>query len=351
MSRKQVFPIKLSPLPPDPLVSILITNYNYARYVGAAIESALRQTYGRIEVVVCDDGSQDGSLAVISPYAERDGRVILLQKENGGQASALNAAFARSKGSIVCILDADDLFEPHKVERVVSAFALHPPCGMVIHAVQVIDGDGNPLKVMNYKEEGHLGPEIPTLRLAPLLPPASGLSFRREVLEQIMPLPEERFRSVADGALANVAAYLTHTRVAPGVLAQYRIHGANLSGTTASSSKLDAASVEKILRGMERVIGFADEYVHTRFGIRVDAEAIRPILEHRIMLGILRGDRRLARRAAAQMVLAYRKYRRDYPLSRLLWWQAAAYMPPAVAHPLLKLAFWAFQRMDRRRFA
>jgi cellulose synthase/poly-beta-1,6-N-acetylglucosamine synthase-like glycosyltransferase len=54
-------PVALDPLPEQPLVSILISNHNYGAYLGDAIESALRQTYSKLEVIVCDDGSTDGS--------------------------------------------------------------------------------------------------------------------------------------------------------------------------------------------------------------------------------------------------------------------------------------------------
>src|SRR5690242_15345928 len=77
------------------LVSIIIDNYNYGQYLQAAIESALGQTYHNIEVVVVDDGSTDDSREVIGRY---DGRITAVLKENGGQASALNAGFVRSHG-------------------------------------------------------------------------------------------------------------------------------------------------------------------------------------------------------------------------------------------------------------
>jgi glycosyltransferase involved in cell wall biosynthesis len=76
-----------------PLVSILITSYNYGRYLGNAIDSALNQTFRNIEVVVVDDGSEDNSLDVIKSYG---GRIVSVVKQNGGQGSAFNAGFAFS---------------------------------------------------------------------------------------------------------------------------------------------------------------------------------------------------------------------------------------------------------------
>src|SRR4029079_13012949 len=70
-----------------PLVSVIVNNFNYERYVGQAIESALGQTYPHVEVIVVDDGSQDASRTVIEGFGDR---VIALLKENGGQGSAFN---------------------------------------------------------------------------------------------------------------------------------------------------------------------------------------------------------------------------------------------------------------------
>src|SRR5687768_16888627 len=88
------------------LVSIIINNFNYADYLGAAIDSALRQEYAHLEVIVVDDGSSDRSQDVIASYASR---ITAIFKSNGGQASALNAGFAASWGDVILFLDSDDV--------------------------------------------------------------------------------------------------------------------------------------------------------------------------------------------------------------------------------------------------
>src|SRR4051812_7574018 len=97
---------------PEPLVSIIINNYNYRRFLREAIDSALQQNYQRIEVVVVDDGSTDGSREVIRGYGDR---IIAVLKANGGQGSAINAGFAAAHGDIICLEDSDDFFLPDKV--------------------------------------------------------------------------------------------------------------------------------------------------------------------------------------------------------------------------------------------
>src|SRR4051812_29781979 len=92
----------------SPKVSILINNYNYARYLRECIDSCLAQDYENLEIIVVDDGSKDDSVEIVRSYGDR---VILVAKENGGQASAFDAGVAHSSGEILCFLDADDTFK------------------------------------------------------------------------------------------------------------------------------------------------------------------------------------------------------------------------------------------------
>src|SRR3981081_4740145 len=94
---KRLTPMQLEPIESEPLVSVLMSNYNYARYIGEAIQSVLDQTYGSFELLICDDGSRDASGDVVELYVNRDSRVKLLRKQNGGQASGYNLAFDNSR--------------------------------------------------------------------------------------------------------------------------------------------------------------------------------------------------------------------------------------------------------------
>lgn len=326
-----------------PLVSVLIANYNYAHYIGEAIESLQGQSHSNFEVVICDDGSSDDSRAIIKGYAAADSRIQLHEKENAGQASALNFAFSRSCGDIICILDADDTFVSTKIQAVIRTFVRNPQSGIVIHDLLIMDGNGRKKGESRFAQEGYLGPEIPTLRLGLPMPQASGLSFRREVLEEILPLPEEEFRSCADWAIAYAAAYLTNTSRIPEILARYRIHGSNLSGSTSTAPELQEEAIAQILSGMNRVLSFTDQFVRTRFNTSVAATQVRNILEHRLMLCLLRKDKASLFSAALDLKNAYHRARRDYPSSRYLFWQVLSRLPATVGQTILALAFRAFQ--------
>ena len=95
----------------NPLVSVIIGNYNYGRFISEAIESALNQTYKNFELIVVDDGSTDNSREIIESYGDK---LTAIFQENGGQGRAFNAGFAVSKGEIICFLDSDDYYYPEK---------------------------------------------------------------------------------------------------------------------------------------------------------------------------------------------------------------------------------------------
>jgi glycosyltransferase involved in cell wall biosynthesis len=224
-----------------PLVSILINNYNYGNFLAEAIDSALGQSYGNIEVVVVDDGSTDNSLEIIEGYC---GRVVAVVKENGGQASAFNAGFARSKGEIVCFLDSDDLFLPEKVAAVVDVFQRYPEIGWCFHypkLVRFVDGSVEEVPDKSVRTTSQIcdfRAEMLQGRLKFHAPPTSGLCFRRETLEKVLPMPEE-IRITSDNYIKFVSQALAKGYCLNQELALQRIHGNN-AYTLRKNKKLNA---------------------------------------------------------------------------------------------------------------
>jgi glycosyltransferase involved in cell wall biosynthesis len=209
-----------------PLVSILINNYNYGRFINEAIESALAQAYEHIEIIVVDDGSTDNSLEVVARYTDR---VRLVKKENGGQASAFNAGFAASTGEIICFLDSDDLFAPEKVKRVVEVFERQPQAGWCFNRLRIFgEGVENSTRIQVRNRFGELdGRKATASGKPPFLPTAtSGMSFRRDTLARILPM-SELIRITSDNYMKFVALSLTKGWMDSQELSLQRIHGDN----------------------------------------------------------------------------------------------------------------------------
>ena len=98
----------------NPLVSIVIPVYNGANYVAEAIESALKQSYKNIEIIVVNDGSTDNTEKIVKKYGDK---IRYFYKENGGVASALNLGIKNMKGEYFSWLSHDDIYYPNKIER------------------------------------------------------------------------------------------------------------------------------------------------------------------------------------------------------------------------------------------
>jgi glycosyltransferase involved in cell wall biosynthesis len=123
----------------SPLVSIVTPSLNQGRFLRAAIESVLNQSYPRIELIVMDGGSTDDSLGVLRSYGDR---IQWLSERDRGQAHALNKGFARARGEILGFLNADDVLAPVAVARAVAHLREHPACDLVYGRAQFIDAAG-----------------------------------------------------------------------------------------------------------------------------------------------------------------------------------------------------------------
>lgn len=203
------------------LISIVINNFNYGRFVSRSIESALDQTYPEKEVIVVDDGSTDDSFDRISKYSRR---VAVIQKANGGQASALNAGFAATQGELVIFLDADDYLAPNALERV--AANREAQAAKIHWRMRVVDADENELAWIPKRKwllaEGYVA-ETQAKR-GIVSPPTSGNAFARAFLNQIMPIPEELFRINADSYLFARAPFYGDFVAIDEPLGSYRVH-------------------------------------------------------------------------------------------------------------------------------
>lgn len=104
----------------QPLLSVVIPVYNAQRYVGAMIDSVLTQTFKEFELIVVNDGSKDDSLDVLNSYAEKDGRIVVINQRNQGPSAARNAGIEKARGDYIMFLDADDDIEEDYFQSMLS---------------------------------------------------------------------------------------------------------------------------------------------------------------------------------------------------------------------------------------
>jgi glycosyltransferase involved in cell wall biosynthesis len=231
-----------------PAVDIVVCNHNYGEFVADAVDSACGQSLPGVRVIVVDDGSTDASRRVLSGYRDR---VELVLKENGGQASALNAGLERCRGEVVLLLDADDVLRPDAAQRVSGAFDADPRLAKVQFRMAVIDAEGRPTGAV--KPTPHLAPPAGDLREAELdhpfdLPwlPGGGTAFRVEPLRRILPIPEAEYpRCGADWYLVHLSALLGSAAALDEVCAEYRVHGGN--AYELGAPRLDLAHVRETI--------------------------------------------------------------------------------------------------------
>jgi len=142
-----------------PTVSVVIAAYNMAQYVQQAVRSVLAQTYGDLEVIVVDDGSTDGTAEVIEAFAADD-KVRLVRQQNQGQPKAKNAGIRAARGEFIAFCDADDLWDPRKLELQLPAFD-DPMVGVAYSLTMTIDDAGRPTGEMSgHGPSGHVLAEL-----------------------------------------------------------------------------------------------------------------------------------------------------------------------------------------------
>jgi hypothetical protein len=211
-----------------PRVTVAVLNYNYARFLRAAVDSALDQTHPDVQVVVVDDGSTDDSAAVIGTYGDR---VTAVLKSNGGQGSAMNAGFAAATGEVVIFLDADDLLDRNAAARVVDGFTAHPDAAWVMYRLRMVDAEGQPTGRVRPRRpgvmpDGDLRPHLARYRCFHWQP-TSGNAFAAWALRKVLPMPEGQYRISADAYLAGVIPLCGTVRSTDAVGGSYRLHGAS----------------------------------------------------------------------------------------------------------------------------
>jgi glycosyltransferase involved in cell wall biosynthesis len=253
-------------------LSIIIANYNYRDFVGAAIESALAVDWPDKEVIVVDDASTDGSREVIETYS---GRVAAHFRPKTNQLGAHSFGFEQSTGDVIIFLDSDDLLEPEVMLEVAKVW--RPGVSKVQYRMNLIDSTGTQL--------GSAIPQFPPkddpekrrrnfLRtMAYTTPPGSGNAYSRNFARYAFAMaPATMWAS--DDPLLTLAPIFGDVLTIPKPLARYRVHARN--GASASDQ------MEKIRRRLYQDIEKANLFstVSREFGFSVPRDPLRYSVHH-----------------------------------------------------------------------
>ncbi|MCG5075493.1 glycosyltransferase family 2 protein [Paraburkholderia tagetis] len=262
-------------------ITIVICSYNYERFLREAIDSALAQQPQRTQVVVIDDGSTDGSRAILASYGSR---VIPVLKANGGQASSYNLGLEMADTEYILYLDSDDVLYEGAVARVLDMFE-RGGYAKVQFTLDVIDGESRstgvcvphsqpPAECAGLLRNGWLYPS----------PPASGNAYRVSALKRILPLPKTTRRGIAADFFAIYGVALVgQVGVIETPLGGYRVHRMPNDGTAQSAaaatpraglSIANSQDVAEVVRAFPQRWDALRELVSERLGEQLPEQAM-----------------------------------------------------------------------------
>jgi len=227
--------------------SLIIPTFNHARFVGAAIDSALAQTVSAFEVIVVDDGSTDETPTVLARYA---GRVRVLRQENRGLSAARNAGLAAAHGTFVSFLDADDVMAPTKLAAQLEVLERSHAIGWtycdVLMETVATGAMARASERFGYASralDGWLFPELIHGNFIPAIAPL----VRRTALEVAGGF-DERLTALEDWDMWLRLSLIAEARYTPAVLVTYRIRPGGMSEDRARMDRSRFLVLDKINR-------------------------------------------------------------------------------------------------------
>ncbi|HET9532657.1 MAG TPA: glycosyltransferase [Blastocatellia bacterium] len=240
------------------LVSVVIPCYNYARYLGEAVESVLAQSYPHFEIIVVDDGSTDNIVEAVARFP----KVRLIRQKNQGLSAARNTGLWESKGSYLVFLDADDRLLPDALERGVNSLSANPACAFVVGQSLFISADGSALPTTpRYCDDEDIYRAFLSRNYIRM---TGMVMFRRSVFDSVSDF-DTSFDACSDYDL-----YLRITRDFPvhfhnHPVAEYRKHGENMSYNSALMMK----TILEVIRSQRAYVKGKKKYEDAyRIGIR-----------------------------------------------------------------------------------
>ena len=132
----------------NPAISVILPVYNAEAYVREAVESILAQTFTDFECIIINDGSTDGSEAILRELAAHDTRIVLVERPNDGLVSALNEGIGRARAGLIARMDADDVAMPERFALQYARMVQEPELAVLGSSIRVIDKVGNIIRLL-----------------------------------------------------------------------------------------------------------------------------------------------------------------------------------------------------------
>ncbi|MDE2620512.1 MAG: glycosyltransferase [Sphingomonadales bacterium] len=250
----------------NPAITVAMSVYDGERFLAAAIESVLAQTFGDFEFLILDDGSRDGTAAIVQDYAARDPRIRPILRENHGLVASLNQLLAEARAPLVARMDADDICKPERFGRQIAFLAGNPDYGVVGSWSEDIDENDGPYRVSGPEHpDSHEGFLAAIEQGWPLLcHPA--VMYRRDLVRSVGGY-HAAFRHCEDFDLWLRLTSVTRLCSLPERLIRYRHYAGQVSSRHATEQQIGAA-VAKLAY---------DERKAGRFDPTSDLAAIPPL--------------------------------------------------------------------------
>lgn len=214
-------------------ISVIIPSYNYARYLGEAIDSVFAQTYPAMEVIVVDDGSTDNTSGVLAAYG---GRIRAIRQQNQGVSAARNTGIRAACGEYIAFLDADDLWHPAKLEAQMARFDGDPSLGLVYCGAESFNAEGQTMQVWRDGMEGRVAINMLRFDRGAIAAPGCNIVVPRRVAEEIGGF-DTRMTVSEDWDFYYRVAARYEIGFAGEALVRYRIHGSGAHRNIAEMEK------------------------------------------------------------------------------------------------------------------
>lgn len=232
-----------------PRVSVVIPTYNGERYIEAAVTSVLQQTYGDFELIVIDDGSQDGTWPKLAQLARRDARIVLQRNAaNLGISAARNLGTELARGEFVAIMDGDDVCLPDRLEKQVAYLSAHPKIGAVGGMIQRLEGE-----VLGEVRDYPHTPGLLAWYMCFFMPASHPACMVRHAVLVAAGGYDPAYRVAHDYDLWFRLSRQSALANLPDIVLRYRRHGHNISSQRAMEMSHEIAQISR--RAIEAEIG------------------------------------------------------------------------------------------------